>query len=350
MAELFAQASSKPLVLHRGDEVEGKVLSISETDIILDLGGKAEGVIERKEFPEVKAGDSIKAYVLFPENESGQVVLSTAPEIDTRNINPRQLKRYQRVLTALQQKNRIQAKIVDLNKGGLVLEIDGLRGFLPASQIGISTIALFEGELTDKILSVTVLEVEPSENKLIFASTTNLTEEIRKDLDSFKTGEKVESKVIGVYPFGLVVEIVSKPVLRSLILSQEVSWDRVENLNTLFKIGQEIETVVVGIDVGIGKLNLSLKRTLEDPFTSIADNFQPDDVVTGVVKEITQNGILIQLEGNIPVEGFVPTEKVEVGKLNLGQKTNFLVDSVDKSRRRIILAPFITSTVGLIYK
>lgn len=341
--------------------VEGKVVLKTDTDAILDLGTKAEGVISNKDFPaeqleQLKVGDNLSAFVVVPENESGQVILSLYKQL---NLNKKQSSHknsnrsdYQKFYQALNSKAKLTGRVLEVNKGGLMVDVGGTRGFLPSSQISFQALSgkadLSKGldGLIGQDIELTVIEVDPNQNRLIFASRPKLSVANTENLAKIEIGDKIQAKIIAVMPFGAYVEYQG---LEGVIYPQESAWERVEDLNSLFMINQEVEVVVVGKDEGLTRLLLSTKQLAEDPFEKISEDFQPDDVVKGTVKEITTSGVSVELKNG--VEGLLPTAKMEQGaSYTPGQKTNFLVDSVDKTRRRINLAPFITSTAGLIYK
>lgn len=354
MEQLLASSSLKPKIFYRGEQVEGKILALTDTDVIIDLGTKAEGVLSRRDLaPEklerLKPGDTLQAFVLIPESESGQTILSIYKQSDKGGKwAVDQAKKWRKFLIAYDQKKQLKGRAVEMNKGGLVVDIEGVRGFLPSSHISLGYLSNL-GNLNDLIgreFPVTVLEVDPENNKLILSSRLELDEGTKVKLDSFKVGEEVLGKVAGILPFGLSVNLDGA---EGVVFSQEVSWETGEDWNQEFKVGQEVKAKITGKDDTLGRLNLSIRQLTQDPFEEIFGQFQTDDVVSGVVTEVTQNGIKIQLDKGI--EGYVTPGKIEHGiTYEAGQKTNFLVESVDKKNRRINLAPFITSTVGLIYK
>lgn len=357
MDQLMAQYSSLPLTLSRGDEVSGEVISISPSEVILELGAKSEGVINKNELPQeqrenLKIGDKITAYVVATDESSGQILLGLQKQSGRMNKRlMEQTKRWQRFIRAKDKKSQMTGQVIEENKGGLVVEVDGIRGFLPSSQVGLNVLA--EGKpggglssLVGQQLSLFVIEVDVAGNKLIFSSRGPVSEEMREKLAKFKTGDEAEGTVTTVSSFGVLVDLDG---IEGLIYTQEVSWEGVDNLTSLFKAGEQITAMVVGVDEVVGRVNLSLKRLSQDPFEEMVKNYQVDDVIKGTVTEITQNGVFIKLEDGL--EGFTPANKLEQsGAYFAGQKTNFLVDSVDKNKRRINLAPFLTTTKGLIYK
>jgi small subunit ribosomal protein S1 len=361
MADLMASLSAKTLSLTRGEEVEGEIVAITPNEAILDLGTKTEGLIGKNEFADedfaaLKVGNTIKAFVVVPENESNQTVLSFQKQTGRNDRRSQeQLKRWQKFIQAQTKRSTFSGKVTEVNKGGLVVEVDGIRGFVPSSQVGLESVAKVSSfeELIGQTLPVMVIEVDPGNNRLIFSARKSVTDEALAKLNEFEVGQKVKGQVSALVPFGLFVDLDG---VEAVVFAHEVSWasskgdeKEVANLAEQFEVGQEIEAVIIGKDENLGRLTLSIRQLQEDPFTKVAENFQTDDVVTGTVTAVDQNGVMVDLgEG---VEGFVPAEKVETGsEYTAGQKTNFLVDNIDKARHRINLAPFLTSTVGLIYK
>lgn len=369
MADLMAQNKTSLRSLYRGEEVEGKVLLVGENDLVLDLGTKVEGVLGKRDLDEevlvsLKVGDTLKAFVAVPENESGQAILTLHKQLtQLGRQSSAQTQKWQKVITAYQRGTQISGRIVEMNKGGLVVEVDHLRAFLPSSQLNLAVLHNISdhNQLTDQEIHVSVLEIDPGNNRLIVTTRKKLSGEQKAALSQVKEGETVKATVAAVLPFGLFVEFGG---VEGMIFPQELSWSpsakivedeqgasvkKEEDLNKQFVVGQELEAKVLSIDEPLGRANLSLRQLQQDPFSEIAQKYQADDVVSGVVTEVNQNGVVVQLKDN--VAGFLPAAGVESGvSYQVGQTANFLVDNVDQHKRRINLAPFITSTVGLIYK
>ncbi|MBI2338214.1 30S ribosomal protein S1 [Candidatus Daviesbacteria bacterium] len=358
MADLLAQSSTIPVVLHRGAQVEGTVVVITPQEVVFDLGAKAEGAVNKKDFSEdqlktLKIGDVLPVFVVIPENESGQVILSLQKHFASGRKGDVD-KKWQRFFNLMQRKNQIQGQVIEANKGGLVVEVEGVRGFLPGSQVGLEQLSGSEGlsGLIGGQIPVNVIEVDPNNNRLILSARKKVSDDVKKKLAGFKAGEKVTGKVAAIAPFGLIVDLGQT---EGVVFTQEVSWSSSaeatedKELSDQFEMGQEVEAQVLGVDEDLGRVNLSFKRLSADPFEDLVKNYQVDDVVSGIVLETTQNGVAVKLgEG---IEGFVPASKIEQGtKYEVGQKTSFLVDEIDKAKRRINLAPFLTTTKGLIYK
>lgn len=359
MEELLAShdTRSKPLKLSRGQEVEGEVVALTDKEITLDLGTKSEGVLGKRDIPEsqlkdLKVGSKLKAFVYMPENEHGQVVLSL--ERKTAHLRGGSFRGgksidWSRFIQAQNQKSKLSGKVIEVNKGGLIVEVLGVRGFLPNSQVGFELLSK-SGEgmesLIGQDLQVSVIEVDQSNSRLIFSERGQGSNEIKNKLKSFKENQKLSGKVVAILPFGLVIDVLG---IEGLVFISDVSWEKVEDLSTLFKVGQEIEVMITGMDKDLGRLNLSIKHLTEDPFAKLSQKFAPDEVVKGEITEVTGAGVAVKLEDG--VMGFLPASKMDPDSTyEVGKSMSFLVDSVDSQRRRINLAPFITTTAGLIYK
>lgn len=353
MEELLASQKTKITPLFRGQNIEGTVISIDPRDIILDLGGKTDGILNKREIPQdevgnLKLGDKLTAYVVVAENESGQAILSLnvpAPKIQTRGKKTL----FSKFINAHRQNLNLLARIIEANKGGLMVEVLGVRGFLPSSQMGSSVLSAIGGNMQDtegKEVRVKVLEIDEKNNRLIFKDTGLQDERLVKQLKEFKSGQKVVGEVLGALSFGLAVNVAG---MMAFVPVSEVFWERVDNLQDQFKKGQQIDAVIYEVDEVLGKLNLSIKRATEDPFLKLAQNYPADEVVKGEITEVTEAGVAVGLEDG--VEGFLPASKMKSDTVyEVGKSITLLVDSVDTQRRRVNLAPFISTTAGLIYK
>lgn len=347
MADLLAKQTKTTLKLEHGQEVEGSVIQIGSSDVILDLGSKAEGLLSIKEFsPEqaeaLKEGDKVKAYVVKAENESGQVVLELFKTVVSRGKGNPRLEKF----IAAQRNNQVlRGKGVEVNRGGLVVEIDKMRGFLPSSLVALSQAANLE-DLVDKDIQVTVVEVDPGQNRLILSQKITVSDEMKAKLAKLKAGDKVEGEVSAVLSFGVLVRM--EDGLEGLVHVSELAWEKVEDPSTLFKTGDKVEAQIVSVDLNTGKVNLSIKQLQADPFKDIAEKYQSDDIVKATVTKVTGQGVFLEVDG---IEGFIPSSKIEADQsYEIGKSLSCLVDSVDAQKRRLNLAPFITSTKDLIYK
>lgn len=369
MEELLASQTQKPVSIFRGKEVEGEVVSITDKEIILDLGTKSEGVVSTRDFQEpqlkdLKVGSKLKAFVYMSENEHGQTLLSLQRQAPRMQSDERSFRGgssrggksrggkfidWSRFIQAQNQKSKMQGSVLEVNKGGLIVESAGIRGFLPNSQVGFELLSKAGAGMDSLIgqdLTVTVIEVDQDNNKLIFSERGQVSEVVKERLKTFKAGQKTFGKIVAILPFGLVVDVEGS---EGLVFISDVSWEKVEDLSKIFSTGQELEVLVSSIDNELGRLNLSVKQLSEDPFGKIAEDYPVDEVVKGTVSEVSPSGVVVKLSGGI--EGFLPVSKMSPDTVYEPEKSmTFLVDGVDSQKRRINLAPFVTSTAGLIYK
>lgn len=383
MEELLASqsAQNKLLILHRGQEVEGVVISITDKEITLDLGAKSEGVMSTRDFSpqqlsDLKVGSKLKAYVYMTENEHGQILLSLQKQVSagrfegsgkagSRGFRSKGGKSvaWSKFTQAQSQKSKLQGKVTEVNKGGLLVEVSGVRGFLPNSQVGFELLSKSGEGMDDLIgqdLTVTVIEVSPENNKLIFSERGQVSKETLAGLKEFKAGQKVKGKIVAILPFGLVMSVKGKTsaseAVEGLVFISDVSWEKIDDLQSQFTIGQELEVLVSSLDEELGRLNLSIKQLTEDPFTKLAEKYPVDEVVKGTVSAVSEKGVTVELEDPAEgeasgIEGFLPASKMDHSiTYEKGNVATWLVDSVDLQRRKINLAPFVTSTAGLIYK
>ncbi len=361
MADLLAKQEYKNLSLTRGQEIEGTVITITQNEVILDLGTKAEGVLPKRDLTpdqvkNLKIGDKVSTFVVQAENESGQVLLGPQKATQDRRDENRggssrgggsfSSSRFKKFEDAMKREEVLKGTGLELNKGGLIVEVNGVRGFLPSSQVSLSQAANLD-DLVGKEIEVVVIEVDPNQNRLIFTQKSQVTEETKEKLGKLKVGDKVEGTVASVLPFGIFVTL--SQGVEGLVHISEISWEKVEDPNTLYKIGDKIEAKVNSLDHDTGRANLSVKQLSQDPFLEKVKDFNPDDVIKGEITKVNQMGVFVSLDGG--VEGLVHSSKMDQDTTyEVGGSMNFLVDSIDAQKRRVNLAPFITSTKDLIYK
>lgn len=332
MEELLAVTGYQLNVLRRGQQVEGTVVDISPKEIVVDVGAKSEGIISGKEIElasdlvaDLKVGDKILATVVYPENEAGQVVLSlrkTGGE-----------KRWEQLIAKQQSEEMLEVKGVEVNRGGLVVDYMGLRGFIPSSQLSQENIGKVD-KLVGQVIQARVVEVDKATNRLIFSQRPAVVpQEILDKLSKIKIGSTHIAKVTAVLPFGLFVTING---LEGLVHISELAWERVENLTNLFKVGDEVNVLVLGVDQVNGRLNLSIKQLTEDPWKKEAVKFSKDQKVTGTVTRLTPFGVFVNLVDK--VEGLLHISKIPPDfRINVGDKIDCLVESVDLDSKRVSL-------------
>ncbi len=329
----------------RGQQVEGTIISATNREVLIDIGGKSEGILAAKEqlssrdlIATMSPGDKIEATVLVPENEQGQVVLSL------RKIGGE--KRWEELTAKIGSSEEIDAIVVDSNRGGLILDFSGLRGFLPTSQM--SSQERRPAKLMNKSLKVKVLEADRSSNRLIFSQkSAGISGE---DLDKKKevlakitVGDKFPGEITAVMPFGVFVRVepVEGESIEGLVHISEMSWEKVEDPNNEQKVGNKVEVVATAVLPEEGKLTLSIKRLKDNPWEEVASRYPKDTKVSGKVTRLTGFGAFVQIDKD--VEGLMHISKIPPElNVEVGQEIECTVESIDVVSRRISLAPILT--------
>lgn len=335
MDELLAQSTKLPLGVKKGDTVTGTIISISSKEVLLDIGKKSFGIIANWELSQVKdyidslkVGESITAQVVNTENDEGFIVLSVRRSSSEQRW------------TMLTEKKKtgedIEVMGLEVAKGGLLIEWQSLKGFVPGTQLD-SSYSANPYVLISKKIKVKVLEVDKSLNRLVVsqkASSLGISPTILRDkLEKIKTNDVLQGKVAGIAPFGLFVDIDG---LEGLVHISEIAWEKVENPSVLYKIGDKVEVVVLEVNQVESKLNLSIKRLTPDPWKNILDRYSPDTQVSGKIVRIAPFGIFVHIE--IGIEGLIHISKIPAGiEPKVGQEIACIVEKVDPIKRKMSL-------------
>jgi len=342
MDELLADSDFKGL--DAGDVIEGKITSVKKNEVWVDLGTKGVGVVMRREMghgQELKVGADITVSVIDPEFEDGQALLSMK-----RAAKDRGWDEIQRVHDS---QEIIEVMPYDANRGGLLVELEGIRGFLPVSQLAAGHYPRVSGADKDEILQklnaltnaslrVRILDVSRKDNKLIFSEKEAIKDDMQSRFAELKVGQVVEGSVTGVIDFGAFVNVDG---IEGLIHISEISWERVDNPRSYLKVGDKIEAKIIAIDKD--RLSLSLKQTTEDPWLEQVKAFSKGSVVEGKVTRITPFGAFVQLspsvEALVHVSEMSDDETIDPEKLfQLNEKKEFKVLDIDTDNRKIALS------------
>lgn len=337
MAELMSSYKSPFVTLKRGEEVSGTITKINKADIRADINAKAEAIVLEKDrnllqslLAHIKVGDEVTATVLTPENESGVPVVSLRKYIETKTWGE---------LTSLQEKQeQMMVTVTEVTKGGyLVTTEQGVNGFLPNSHVSF----MQQEKITPgKKIQVSVLELNRKDNKILFSQKSQMTaEEFSKLAAKFTVGEKVTGVITHVAAFGMFISL-SDATLEGFVHISEVSWDKVEELQDDYSVGQEIEAIVTGNDSDAKRIDLSIKRLTADPFEDIMKQYPLESKVAAIVSGEDSNGVLVRL--NETVQGIIKKEKVPAGTTYTpGQEVTLTVTEHDTKRHRVILTPVL---------
>ena len=288
-----------------GELVEGTVLEKKGTRVYVDLGPRGMGIIYGREYyaaqdiiRKADEGDPIAGKVVEIDNDEGYIELSLKEAGEE--------KRWIDVKESMEKKELLELPVVEANKGGLLLEYKGIRGFLPASQLSMKHYPRVEGGDKDKIflelkkfigtpLKVKILDASPKEQKLIFSEKDSESEETRALLLHYKIGDVVEGEVTGVVDFGAFMKFGED--LEGLIHISEIDWGLVENPRDYLKPGDKLTAKI--IDIQGEKVSLSLKQLKEDPWKKIAEEHKKGDVLNGRVTKFNPFGAFVEIGSNI---------------------------------------------------
>lgn len=349
MADLMAQYGSSVKTAQKGETVSGKITDKTRKSILVDIGGKTEGIVADKEFEaardyidQLEVGDAVEAYVISSENDRGQILLSLKKAaIDTK---------WDEFTKAMEEDQVIKVKGLEVNKGGLIVVIDGIRGFIPSSQFSKEYIGNI-AKLKNKTIDAKVIEVDKEKNRLIFSekhvSEAGEIAQRAQALSSVKVGEVYTGVISGVMHFGLFVTV-QVPMgeeatghVEGLVHISEISWEKVGDPHDYHKVGDEVKVKVLGIDEEAGKLNLSLKQLMEDPWTNIEERYPIGTTLNGSVSRIAPFGVFVKIEPG--VDGLIHTSKLTPDQVfEPNDEVNVMVESVDPGQRRMSLSIVLT--------
>jgi small subunit ribosomal protein S1 len=352
--EALLAASSTPIDIKRGDVVEGVIVRIDQDEILVDIGLKSEGVLSTKELPasgygsfgELQLNQKVLVYVLQPENAEGHAVLSL------RRANT---ERQWRIAEEQYRNNELlKAKVIDYNKGGLIVDVNGIRGFVPISQImnlkreevaaggeNQETAAKLQG-MKDKELQLKIIEINRARNRLILSERLAVQEwrQRRREelLDELKPGEVRKGVVSNLANFGAFVDLGGAD---GLVHISQLAWSRVNHPSEVLHVGQEVEVQVLSVDKEKKKIALSIKRAEVDPWTTVEQRYHPGQLVNGVVTKIAPFGAFARIEDGI--EGLIHQSELPQGVdpksvLYEGSQLQLRILRIEPERRRLGLS------------
>jgi len=353
MAALLAQSSS-PISIKRGDVVEGVIVRIDQDEILVDIGLKSEGVLSTKELPangygsfnELHINDKVLVYVIQPETQDGHALLS---------LKRANAERQWRIAEE-QYKNGelLKARVIDYNKGGLIVDVSGIRGFVPISQIlnlkreevasggeSQETAAKLQS-MKDKELQLKIIEINRARNRLILSERLAVQEwrQRRREelLDELKPGEVRHGVVSNLANFGAFVDLGGAD---GLVHISQLAWSRVNHPSEVLHVGQQVEVQVLSVDKEKKKIALSIKRAEVDPWTTVEQRYTPGQVVTGVITKIAPFGAFARIEDGI--EGLIHLSELTPGMdprqtLHEGVPLQLRILRIDAERRRLGLS------------
>lgn len=360
MEELLKANADKLVIPQKGDTVTGVIVEKNKKNLVIDLGAKTEAYVADKEFEfasdfidELKVGDEVKGIVVSTDYDNGQVLLSLKGAASDA--------KWEYFEEALDKDLDLEAKGIELNRGGLIVLVNGVRGFVPSSQFGrqyMGKISSLKGEA----FKVKAIEVDREKNRLIFSErhVSEAKELAQKDLavENVQEGAIYEGIVSGVMHFGLFVTVEvpvkdedkkdSTGYIEGLIHISEISWEKVNHPKDYHKVGDKVKVKVLGIDERTNKLNLSIKQLGEDPWNNLVERYAAGTTFTGKVTRIEAFGVFVNVEKG--VDGLIHSTKLDPSKeLKVGDEVTVNVENVVPEQRRMSLS-IVQTDLPITYK
>lgn len=348
MDELIAQVGYTLKGIRKGDVVEGKITRVTPKEITIDIGGKTEGVVIDRELENYRemlmalnVGDTVVCQVIVAENDRGQSVLSLRRSIFE--------KRWDTLSTIQKAGDPVEVIFKEPVRGGILVDYGGLRGYIPQSQLD-SSLSKQLDKISGRRVMVKVVEVDKETNRLVF-SQRSVTEgaslaKQKELLSSLTVGESIQAVITGVVPFGAFAKLTVEKdgqshEIEGLVHISEIAWEKVEDPGQYLKTGDSVKVKIIGVDEATGKLTLSLKQLLPDPWEHVLDMFEKDTTVKGVVSRVSPYGIFVTLSPG--VEGLIHISKVTPGsEPKPKEEISCLIEDIQPDKRKISLSMSLT--------
>ena len=338
----------------QGEIREGVVARITSNEILVDVGAKSEGTISGKELdsldPETRkalaVGQTVLVYVINPEDRNGNIVLSLTKAKEEQD--------WRRAEALMQSQEVYSGQIAGFNKGGLIVKLGNVRGFVPASQLGQARRRRSEGDtpeqkwarMVGEMTQVKVIEVDRGRNRLIMSerAAAKETREAEKErlLAEIKSGDVRKGRVISLAEFGAFVDIGGAD---GLVHLSELSWKHIAHPNEILKVGQEVEVTVLSVDQDRRRIALSLKRREEDPWVVIQKKYKIGQLVSGSITKLAKFGAFARIDGEDEIEGLIHISELTDGHLDHprdvvkeGDAITLRVIKIDADKRRMGLS------------
>ena len=353
LMEEWLQRAGNVVEVQRGDVLEGTIVSISPTEILVDIGCKSDGVVSGRELermtPEEIAefcvGDCIPVYVIQPEDRDGNVLLSISRARAQRD--------WRRAQELYQSGEVFRGQVSDCNKGGVIVNVGRLRGFVPASQLSPE---MYQGADADRDddnrwrhllgeeLTVKVIEIDRNRNRLILSERAATREHRQaakqKLLEELQVGETRRGVITSICEFGAFVDLGGAD---GLIHLSELSWSRVEDPSEIVRVGQEVEVYVLDVDRERQRIGLSLRRLTPEPWEEVVDTLAVGQIVEGTITKIVNFGAFARIGEH--VEGLIHISELAEERVNHahevvkeGDRVRLKIIRIDSERRRIGLS------------
>jgi len=349
MSKLLEGKSIKLQEFRPGDLIQGVVVKIGKNEVLVDVGAKSEAIlatselIGENEFKDLKVGDIMVAKVAQAENDQGYIVLSVKRAEKER--------KWKEAEEAFETGMPLEATVIEYNKGGLLCDCAGLRGFIPLSHLDrvhfTNDVAKFaagsEAELKEslkvlagKTLKVKVIELDVEKNRFVLSEKEALdtySQTARQEkLSDITIGDKMEGVVTGIMPFGIFVDLGG---VEGLVHISEIAWEKVNHPTDYFTVGQLVKVQVLGVDDVSKKLALSVKRLTTNPWETVDSKYTVGDKIKGIVSKIVPFGAFVTLEKGL--DGLIHISEAD-GPLTEGQEIEAVITQVDGANQKLALS------------
>ena len=310
--KFLADESNQIKTFSRGDIVEGTVVDVRDGLVIVDIGYKSEGIVAGRELKselldwrDLNKGDKIMVYIVKPEDDEGQLILSIR--------RTQQAAAWLNLEKAKKENDIIETTVIESNNGGLIVEIGkDIRGFIPTSQLDASKVYLsgvrqVGKDITSKVqerlstlvgekVSTRIIELDREKNRIILSekmvTQSRDLEQREKTLNRVKEGDVLEGTVSGITPFGIFVNAEG---LEGLVHLSELSWDKVEDIGGIYTVGNKVDVMVIGISDGGKRVAYSVKRLQKDPWAEAISKYKVGDIVDGEVQKVVPYGAFVRI-------------------------------------------------------
>ena len=336
--------------LKYGDVMDGVIMHLDREEILVDIGSKSEGIVPAREYSSLtqeerqalSVGDTVLVFVVQPENQEGHAVVS----ID----RARQEKSWRRLQEIHEANEVIEAEVTNYNKGGLLVNLDGVRGFVPASQVteirggDDASKQADMARLIGTTLPLKVIEINRHRNRLILSERQAVQErrDVMKErlIEELSEGEVRRGRVSSICDFGAFVDIGGAD---GLVHLSELSWSRVRHPGEVLRVGQEVDVYVLGINAQEKKIALSIKRTQAEPWSRVAAAYEVGQLVRGTVTQLANFGAFARIEDGI--EGLIHVSELVDDRVthpkqvvSEGDELLLRIIRIDPQRRRMGLS------------
>lgn len=331
-----------------GDVIRGSVISASRREVRLDVNGIKTGVIrgrelyaESSEYASLKKGDEVEATVVELENENGEV------ELSFRFAG--QKKAWEEITRLFKSGEIIHVTVLDANKGGLIVRVENVTGFLPVSQLAPEHYPRVTGGDKSKILeklksyvgtemTVRVIDANEADEKLIVSEKVMWEEKQKNVIAQHAVGDTIEGEVTALADFGAFVKFDG---LEGLVHISELAWQRIDHPRDVVRVGQKVKAEIIGIEGS--KIFLSMKKLTEDPWANVSSRYQIGDLVEGKILKVNPFGLFVELDAEI--HGLAHVSELsdapidDVSKLaNVGDIMKFRIVSIEPTEHRLGLS------------